>query len=1566
MTAEGQTNAKILGGEILKRENHEQWFKSCELWTMSIGSQSYLKIDPPNADDKIVGKIMFAIHQGLSETDRDLAEEYDTPHKLIEALRRKYEKKGLIAASEYVTAYYNFNIDGETVDEAFNKIRSYGRKAAANDDTMKALKTDRAVFQQLLRSLPSSYGVTRDTIRARMEDTDDVEKHMTTLRDKESELKEIAHISKEKHSRPRSKKSSDSSSRYRRSRRSSSSSSSNTSSRQQRQRSSSHHGTCDLCRQEGHGIRDCPRLSEARNFLRDGSRSRPKESSLTRKSSIRSTSRDNDSKTKSVRFANRKHKAYTADSDSEGSSEPEDNNDPKSDDGAYTSGEETAHIAAEVSGLDILFPSDENVEDSVDEDAVSDYETAYEGDTTEAEERAMFVKQNPISELSEQWIPDSGASSHMTDQLNLFDQSTMRMENGRRAVKVGGGQLAIKGKGTVMAHFRKSPIRLKNALFVPRLGANLLSIPKLTMSGLTATISAKKMEFFQNNEPDNVIIRAEKLANDNLFTAIWAKTDHEQAYIVEEPDHDTQADIEEMASSEIANPSEAHQRKARITLSKQEYVTWHRRLGHISAQKMRTLYTATTMKKAVPTKYASEEICDVCAVTKMKKRRTRTAAMRKLRPLELVSIDISGDFDLSFDGFKYFLEIVDNHSRFCWIIPLRTKHEAIEELEKWRRVIELETGLKLGAARTDNANELTKVLTEWQRRFGVKIETSAVHTSSQNGLAERTIQTTQQLVRSMLEEAKLPEIFWSEFVRTAAYTRNSAITLVDSTGKATAKYKTPWELWYKVKPSIEHLKVPGCLCYILIDKEDRADLHLSKFGQRARRGIFMGYTPTTAQYRVYMVDKQRVRVYDARNVRFNETSPGGMLLRNPNNQGDSNLVGESLQSAPVDNLHVEWNDMTPDTTGEDPRDKDWTPPRTRREKIALDPASVGDRSETSDNAEISPDLHNKAPSSPNRPRIEVVITKKPSKGDYPEIPYTSKKRSREDDDDQHNSGRRKLARALFAHALVAQATRGDQECPYVNATTHRVPIPINYEAAVGDPVFGQQWIEAIDRELNEITANGTWEIAPVPEEANIVTSRWVFDVKYLLSGDIERFKARLVARGFSQVYGIDFEETFAPTMRIDSLRILLCIMALEDMEAEQVDVNNAFTESELDEDIYMQPPPGFPYKLRSGQALLLKRSLYGLKQSARQWYKRCARILIRMGFRQVPTDPCVFIRDDGAIIGVYVDDLLILTPKGKTRILQRIKDDLRREVKIKELGKVEKILGVRVIRNRKRRTVDLDQSGYMRKFLHEFGMQAEKARPTSIPINGGKAFRKTQMADEVADQRLYQRQIGSMMFAMVYTRPDIALAISKLSQYMSNPGDHHAAAAKGVLRYLRSSVDLCIRYGPTRDSHERVLGYTDSSYADCPDTRRSTLGYIFVLGGGPICWGSRRQRSVSSSTTEAEYMAISQSSKQAMWIRQFLTDIRRTGYIGKNAYSMRMYEDNQSTIVITKEAQINERTKHIDVAAHYVRELVRRQQLDVRYKHTTKMLADLLTKPLTKEVFLRLREKIGLVNRPLR
>lgn len=227
--------------------------------------------------------------------------------------------------------------------------------------------------------------------------------------------------------------------------------------------------------------------------------------------------------------------------------------------------------------------------------------------------------------------------------------------------------------------------------------------------------------------------------------------------------------------------------------------------------------------------------------------------------------------------------------------------------------------------------------------------------------------------------------------------------------------------------------------------------------------------------------------------------------------------------------------------------------------------------------------------------------------------------------------------------MLAHITTDDKDVEPVHSVKHRIKIPSTYEEVVNDPVFGAKSLEASNQEINDLIPNGTFAEVVAPSGANIVTCKWVFNVKYTLSGEVQRFKARLVARGFSQIYGADYEDTFAPSMRMDSLRLLLAIIGIEDWEAHQVDFRNAFTQSDLSETIHMKVPPGM--KVPKGKILRLKRSLYVLKHAARDWNIKCAGELINMGFKQSLADPCIFVHHERrVVIGLYVDDMLVAGP----------------------------------------------------------------------------------------------------------------------------------------------------------------------------------------------------------------------------------------------------------------------------------------------------------------------------------
>ena len=328
---------------------------------------------------------------------------------------------------------------------------------------------------------------------------------------------------------------------------------------------------------------------------------------------------------------------------------------------------------------------------------------------------------------------------------------------------------------------------------------------------------------------------------------------------------------------------------------------------------------------------------------------------------------------------------------------------------------------------------------------------------------------------------------------------------------------------------------------------------------------------------------------------------------------------------------------------------------------------------------------------------------------------------------------------------------------------------------------------------------------------------------------MEKLKARLVARGFTQKYGIDYEDTFAPTVRSDTLRAVLAIVALEDLECHRVDVNNAFTQSSLNDTIYMTAPEGV--RVAPGRALQILQSLYGLKQSAREWHNRCTNELIKLGFEQCSSGPCLFTHfTRNIIIFMHVDDLVIAAKIMKE--IDWFKREFNNAVSIKDLGEASKILGIRVTRDRKNYTLRFNQTHFLKDVIERTHMSAHKHRPTEIPMNGYDSLRPAGQDDERIDQRKYQQIVGSLMYAAVHTRPDIAFALGKLSQYLSDPAIHHGHALKALLRCVRSTIDLGILYGTRGD--QNLVEYSDSDYAADRLERKSILGYVYMLEGGPI------------------------------------------------------------------------------------------------------------------------------------
>jgi hypothetical protein len=340
--------------------------------------------------------------------------------------------------------------------------------------------------------------------------------------------------------------------------------------------------------------------------------------------------------------------------------------------------------------------------------------------------------------------------------------------------------------------------------------------------------------------------------------------------------------------------------------------------------------------------------------------------------------------------------------------------------------------------------------------------------------------------------------------------------------------------------------------------------------------------------------------------------------------------------------------------------------------------------------------------------------------------------------------------------------------------------------------------------------NNVWELVDCPQGANLVSCKWVFKVKRLPNGDINKFNARLVARGFSQRYGVGYDETFAPVVHMESLRVLLTIAAMEDLEAHQLDVVTAYLAGELEEEIYMTSPQGLPNI--ANKVCRLLRGLYGLKQSARVWNRRIGAVLKRLGLTAIATDALIWVNKDySVILALYVDDIVLFA--RQTQSLESVKAALSKAFNMKYLGPISTVLGMRVRCDRVRRMLWIDQSHYIQDILKEF--RYTDCRPVATPADGYAQLRPGTPENDPSNEpfpdiRLYQRALGCLNWLVRGTRPDIAFVVHKLSQFCHQPCRQHWRGVLRVLRYLKHSPTLAIRYGPSTDG---LVGYTDTDYA---------------------------------------------------------------------------------------------------------------------------------------------------------
>lgn len=1117
--------------------------------------------------------------------------------------------------------------------------------------------------------------------------------------------------------------------------------------------------------------------------------------------------------------------------------------------------------------------------------------------------------------LKYSWIMDSGATDHMTHSSNLFSTYSPCPSN-KKIATADGSLTTVAGRGDVQI----SPsIILKNVLHVPKLSTNLVSIQKLTQDLHCKVIFYNEYCEFQEKDSGRMIGRAKE--KDGLYCLeIPAKTRLSHSLISE---------------STLSN--------------KEKIFLHHRRLGHPSFRIVKILFPSLFSKLDVENLH-----CEVCELAKHKRVPFPVSNKRSTSPFYLIHTDIWGPSNVSnISGARWFVTFIDDCTRVTWVFLLKHKSDVSSVLPSFLLMIKNQFGVNIKRLRSDNARDyFNQTLTSYCQKEGIIHESSCVKTPQQNGVAERKNGHLLDQTRALLFQRNVPKHFWGEAVLTATYLINRLPTRM-------LGFKSPMEMLSTFYPSISisNNLVPrifGCVSFVHIHSQERG-----KLDPRALKCIFTGYSSTQKGYKCYHPPTKKFFV--SRDVTFSEkdayfTQP---YLQGENQREDKGSLENFLLS-----------DLSPNSTHIPEHDPNstHTPEPVTHIPDHIHSSQVPEPVTSNPVPEPTPNTHIPEPEdirvrknlvysrqrrsipdpeqvreSDSDPLNEVTISDSPSLQNESEFPIGD-----QDPPIAFRKGKRECTkRPLYplSHYLSFQKFSPTYKAFLVNLNS--ITIPTTLSEALSD----EKWKQAMNVEMQALEKNKTWDWVNLPEGKRAVGCKWVYTVKYKADGSIERYKARLVAKGYTQTFGIDYLETFAPVAKMNTVRVILSLAANLGWELHQFDVKNAFLHGELEEEIYMEVPPGYEKRMGTNTVCKLKKALYGLKQSPRAWFGRFSKTMVSLGYNQSQGDHTLFIKHSNegriTVLLVYVDDIIVTGNDKKEQ--QALSQRLAKEFEIKTLGRLKYFLGIEVAHSRK--GIFISQQKYVTDLLIETGQGA--CKPASTPIDPNHKLGNAE-EDAMVNKEMYQRLVGRLIY-LSHTRPDIAYAVSVISQFMHNPKETHLRAAHRILQYLKGTPGKGILF--ERNNSVTLEAYTDASYATSPVDCRSTTGYCTFLGGNLVTWRSKKQSVVARSSAEAEFRAMAHGICELLWLKIILTDLKINW-----ERPMKLYCDNKSAINIAHNPVQHDRTKHIEVDRHFIKEKLDSGLICTPFVPTHEQLADILTKGLSRPMFEKITSKLGMGN----
>ncbi|MBW0523127.1 hypothetical protein O181_062842 [Austropuccinia psidii MF-1] len=708
---------------------------------------------------------------------------------------------------------------------------------------------------------------------------------------------------------------------------------------------------------------------------------------------------------------------------------------------------------------------------------------------------------------------------------------------------------------------------------------------------------------------------------------------------------------------------------------------------------------------------------------------------------------------------------------------------------------------------------------------------------------------------------------------------------------------SPYALWRGFPPCIKRLRTFGCQATISIPKHHRE----WKLAPAAEEGILLGYENDNSSYRILRVRDKKVVV--AKHVTFHEdVFPS---LGNQTHAPEPLIIPlpPTEETVAVDEIGTVESIAAGDTSLNQPLETADSPGQSNGVRDTFQ--SEGEES-----------LAEEPPSDPPR-RIRVIGPRHPT--------------------------------------LISCDLDSTNVLPYPRRPNALISscsdTPRTYQGAIKSSK-SEKWIKSISKELDSMNRLEVWDVVDLDPKFRLVGTTWVFKVKKDHLGNIIEHKARLCAQGFTQSAGIDFGQTYSPTGRLNSLCTLIAFASSKGLEFHQVDIKSAFLNAPLAETVYLAIPQGLNLDQRK-HCLRLKKAIYGLKQAPLAWYERLRTWLKSVGFSSCLLDACVFYRkgDNPIWLYVHVDDIAIF---GKE--VSGFKTELANEFKIKDLGQANLLLGIKITHLDD--FVSLDQQHFTQSLLELYGMSNCKA--ISTPLVPGVHLEAATREDVEEFQALnvsYRSAIGCINYLSTATRPDLSYSVSALSQFLENPGIRHWKAFLHVLKYLKGTQDLGLTY--PKNINAGIVAYTDADWGNCSTTRRSVTGFLATMCGSLILWKTRKQPTVSLSTSEAEYKALCDLTSELMWLKQWCQEC---GILTVDK-PIPIHKDNQSCINAAKrDCNLNnKRMKHIDFQLHFIKEAISSNFADLVYTPTSDMLADFLTKSVGRITLSRALDSLGIL-----